>query len=175
MGQLNKHNRKDLTKRKMPSVLKRRCFPGEAEVSRDQDVPAVHYYCSCILGVTRLHLLQELQHPDGREGDPKVRPASEVELSHQTLRLLVRDVTHLKGKRVFKYPDFPSLPKSEGVREVEHTQADRAWAQAPGPKRSLRARRFKHPATHSASWGERCQPSLSWGSDLAEAAVFHSL
>lgn len=60
----------------------------------------MHYYCSCVLGITRLHLLQELQHPDGGEGDPEVRPAGEVELSHQTLRLLVRDVADLKGKRV---------------------------------------------------------------------------
>lgn len=78
----------------------------------------MHYYCSCILGITRLHLLQELQHPDGGEGDPKVRPAGEVELSHQSLRLLVRDITDLKEKHVFKvngkYSDFPSFPKSKG-------------------------------------------------------------
>lgn len=84
----------------------------------EQDVPAVHDNRSCILGITRLHLLQEFQHPDGGEGDPKIGPAGEVELSHQALRLLVRDVANLKGKRVFRLMRntriFLSYPKSEG-------------------------------------------------------------
>lgn len=103
-----------------------RHFPshsGEAEVIHDQDLPAVHYYCSCILGITRLHLLQELQHPDGGEGDPKVRPAGEVELSHQSLRLLVRDITDLKEKHVFRSMVNTQIsllsPKARAERELQ--------------------------------------------------------
>lgn len=84
----------------------------------EQDIPAVHDNRSGVLGVTRLHLLQELQHPDGGEGDPKIGPAGEVELSHQALRLLVRDITNLKGKRIFRLMRntqiFLSSPKSKG-------------------------------------------------------------
>lgn len=82
-------------------VLNRRCFPGkrgEAEVSCHQCSPAVHHYGSCVLGVTGLHLLQELQHPDGSEGHPEIGPAGEVELRDEALRLLVRDVAYLQGK-----------------------------------------------------------------------------
>lgn len=82
-------------------VLTRSCFPGkrgEAEVSCRRGSPAVHHYGSCVLGVTGLHLLQELQHPDGSEGHPEIRPAGEVELRDEALRLLVRDVAYLQGK-----------------------------------------------------------------------------
>lgn len=58
----------------------------------------MHHYGSCILGIAGLHLLQEFQHPDGGEGHPEVGPAGEVELGHQALRLLVRDISHLEGK-----------------------------------------------------------------------------
>ena len=34
-------------------------------------------------GVHRLHLLQELEHADGGEGDPEVGPAGEVQLGDQ--------------------------------------------------------------------------------------------
>lgn len=64
------------------------------------DSPAVNDYRSCILGVTHLHLLQELQHPDRGEGDPKVRPTGEVELGHQALRLFVCDITYLWGEHM---------------------------------------------------------------------------
>lgn len=59
--------------------------------------PAVHDNGPCVLRITCLHLLQELQHPDRREGDPKVGPAGEVELRHQTLGLFVCDVAYLGG------------------------------------------------------------------------------
>lgn len=83
----------------------------------------MHYYCSCVLGITCLHLLQELQHPDGGEGDPKVGPAGEVELSYQALRLLIRDITDLKGKCVFRlmintHISFLS-PKARAERELQ--------------------------------------------------------
>jgi len=102
MRKLNKNNKNGLTEKKILLVSNTRHsprHPGEVEVSHDQDLPAVHDYCPCVLGIARLHLLQELQHPDGGEGDPKVGPAGEVELSHQALRFLVRDVADLKGKR----------------------------------------------------------------------------
>ena len=83
----------------------------------------MHYYCSCVLGITRLHLLQELQHPDGGEGHPEVGPAGEVELSHQALRFLVRDVADLKGKCVFSLTINTQIsvlsPKGRAERELQ--------------------------------------------------------
>lgn len=102
--------------------------PGRAEDGSEQDSPAVHHYGSCILGIAGLHLLQEFQHPNGGEGHPKVRPAGEVELGHQALRLLVCHISHLQGKERWtqvyeKYSGFPSSPK---IKEAEGA-ADPAW------------------------------------------------
>lgn len=44
------------------------------------DVPAVDHYGSGVGRVESLHLLQELQHPDGGERHAEVRPAGEVQL-----------------------------------------------------------------------------------------------
>lgn len=48
--------------------------------------PAVHHDGPGVRGVHLLHLLQELEHADGREGNAKVRPAGEVKLRDQTRR-----------------------------------------------------------------------------------------
>ncbi|KAG8134187.1 hypothetical protein E2320_007318 [Naja naja] len=40
-------------------------------------------------------LLGELQHPDGCERHPKIRPAGEMELGHQALRFFIGDVAYL--------------------------------------------------------------------------------
>lgn len=47
-------------------------------------VPAVHQDGPGEGRVDRLHLLQELEHSDGREGNPEVGPAGEVELRDQS-------------------------------------------------------------------------------------------
>lgn len=47
-------------------------------------VPAVHQDGSRERRIDRLHLLQELEHSDGREGNSKVGPAGEVELRDQS-------------------------------------------------------------------------------------------
>lgn len=47
-------------------------------------VPAVHQDGSGEGRVDRLHLLQELEHSDGREGNSEVGPAGEVELRDQS-------------------------------------------------------------------------------------------
>lgn len=47
-------------------------------------VPAVHQDGSREGRVDRLHLLQELEHSDGREGNSEVGPAGEVELRDQS-------------------------------------------------------------------------------------------
>lgn len=50
---------------------------------RRPDAPAVDHDGPGVHGVERLHLLQELEHPDGGEGHSEVGPAGEVQLGHQ--------------------------------------------------------------------------------------------
>lgn len=52
-------------------------------------VPAVHQDGPGERRVDRLHLLQELEHSDGREGNSKVGPAGEVELRDQPRSFVV--------------------------------------------------------------------------------------
>lgn len=52
-------------------------------------VPAVHQDGPGERRVDSLHLLQELKHSDGREGNSKVRPAGEVELRDQPRSFVV--------------------------------------------------------------------------------------
>lgn len=54
----------------------------------------------CILRVTGLHLLEELQHADRGERHPKVWPAGKVELSDEALWLSVGDVAHLQSEEI---------------------------------------------------------------------------
>lgn len=49
----------------------------------------------CILRVTGLHLLEELEHADRGERHAKVWPAGKVELSDEALWLSVGHVAHL--------------------------------------------------------------------------------
>lgn len=44
----------------------------------------MHHDGPGVRGVNLLHLLQELEHADGREGNAEVRPAGEVKLRDQT-------------------------------------------------------------------------------------------
>lgn len=59
-----------------------RCVWGAALWSH-LDVPAVDHYGSGVGRVESLHLLQELQHPDGGERHAEVRPAGEVQLGDE--------------------------------------------------------------------------------------------
>lgn len=62
-------------------------FPGAAQTPASPppppDAPAVDHDGPGVHGVERLHLLQELEHPDGGEGHPEVGPAGEVQLGHE--------------------------------------------------------------------------------------------
>lgn len=97
----------------------------------------MHHYGSCILGIAGLDLLQEFQHPDGGEGHPEVGPAGEVELGHQALRLLVRDITHLEGKCALRLMRniqvFPSFPKMKRERELQ-TRDGAGWLKKQHPQ-----------------------------------------
>jgi hypothetical protein len=55
----------------------------------------VDYDGSCILRVTGLHLLEELEHSYWSERYTKVWPAGKVELSDEALWFSVGHVTHL--------------------------------------------------------------------------------
>jgi len=61
--------------------------------------PAVDHDGPGVLGVVVLDLLEELEHADGRERHAEVRPAGEVELGDEPLRLLPRHVAHLRRRR----------------------------------------------------------------------------
>lgn len=78
-----------------------RCLCGRhthRQLKPNKLLPAVNNDGSSIVRVAVLHLLEELEHADGSEGNPKVRPAGEVELGQQPLRLLAGDISHLRCK-----------------------------------------------------------------------------
>ncbi len=63
----------------------------------------MNHYGSSIRWVVGLDLLKELQHANGSERNPEIRPAGEVKLCDQSLRLLTRHITHLNTQTTIRF------------------------------------------------------------------------
>lgn len=134
-------------------------FPGAAQTPASPppppDAPAVDHDGPGVHGVERLHLLQELEHPDGREGHPEVGPAGEVQLGHEprgfaAVRELLPGHRGVSGGR-----PAPPSPWAAGARACG--AGARVWGGARQQQRDALHDRGQCllPArdTHRAAWG----------------------
>lgn len=123
------------------------------------DAPAVDHDGPGVHGVERLHLLQELEHPDGGEGHPEVGPAGEVQLGHEprgfaAVRELLPGHRGVSGGRPAPPRRLPGQPGARG-------RACGAGARVRGGARQQRRDALHDrgqcllPArdTHRAAWG----------------------
>lgn len=116
------------------------------------DAPAVDHDGPGVHGVERLHLLQELEHPDGGEGHPEVGPAGEVQLGHEprgfaAVRELLPGHRGVSGGRPAPPRRLPGQPGARG----------RACGAGPvnsgGTPFTTEASACCLPGTHRAAWG----------------------
>lgn len=150
-------------------------FPGAAQTPASPppppDAPAVDHDGPGVHGVERLHLLQELEHPDGGEGHPEVGPAGEVQLGHEprgfaAVRELLPGHRGVSGGRPAPPRRLPGQPgraragrgRACGAGPVNSggtpftTEASACCL--PGTRTALHGDQVRWaPGTHRAAWG----------------------